>query len=152
MTQSSPAQPETLPKLTDKQRRFVDAYCGEARFNATKAARLAGYSEKSAYQKGYELKNVESIRAHIDAYLNTDSMTTTEILHELTDVARRSLDDCIEIRTYGDDVSAKMDANAKMKALELLGKAHQLFTDKQQIEMDGGLRVEIVGMADEELP
>lgn len=150
--QNPPVQAETLPKLTDKQRRFVDAYCGPARFNATRAAVMAGYAEKSAYQKGYELKNVEDVRAHIDAYLNTDSMTTTEILHELTDVARRPIDSFIEVREYGQDVSAKMDANAKMKALELLGKAHQMFTDKQQIEMDGGLRVEIVGMADEDLP
>lgn len=149
---TTPAQENTLPKLTDKQRQFVTAYVGKARFNATQAAIMAGYSEKTAYQKGYELKNVEHIRAHIDAYLNTDSMSVPEVLHELTDVARRPLDSYIEVREYGEDVHAKMDASAKMKALELLGKAHQMFTDKQQIEMDGGLRVEIVGMADEELP
>ena len=31
-------------ELTEKQRRFVEAYMGEARGNATQAARMAGYS------------------------------------------------------------------------------------------------------------
>lgn len=31
-------------KLTPKQQRFVEAYCGEAKGNATEAARLAGYA------------------------------------------------------------------------------------------------------------
>ena len=32
------------PRLTDLQRAFVDAYMGEARYNATEAAAMAGYS------------------------------------------------------------------------------------------------------------
>lgn len=34
--------------MTDLQRRFVDAYMGEAKGNATEAARLAGYSGDDA--------------------------------------------------------------------------------------------------------
>tara|TARA_R110002020_G_scaffold174059_2_gene365073 strand:- start:424 stop:795 length:372 start_codon:yes stop_codon:yes gene_type:complete len=37
------------------QDKFVEAYCLTG--NATKAAVMAGYSENSAKQKGYELKN-----------------------------------------------------------------------------------------------
>ena len=36
------------PKLTDKQQRFVEFYCGEAKFNATQAAIKAGYSVHTA--------------------------------------------------------------------------------------------------------
>lgn len=35
-------------KLTEKQRRFVEAYMGEAKGNATEAARLAGYKGNRA--------------------------------------------------------------------------------------------------------
>ena len=34
--------------LTDKQKRFVDAYVGTARLNATAAALAAGYAESSS--------------------------------------------------------------------------------------------------------
>lgn len=119
------------------QQKFVDAYCGPARFNASKAARLAGYSEKSAGRIGHELKNTQHIRARIDAHLDANTLTAPEILHELTDVAMRALDEYVEITRYDEDgnpVAAKMDAHAKMKALELLGKARALFVDKQVIE------------------
>lgn len=122
-------------ELSPIERRFVEAYCGEARFNASAAARMAGYSERTAGQKGYQLKNSSKIRARIDEYLDANTLTAPEILHELTDVAMRGLDEYVEVRRYGDDeVSAKMDAHAKMKALELLGKARNLFTDKLQVE------------------
>lgn len=141
----------TLPKLTDRERRFVEFYTGEAAGNASKAARLAGYAEKKG-QLGWELKQKPEIRAHIDAILDAESMTQSEIRHELTAVARRPLESCVEVHEYGQTVSARMDASAKMKALELLGKAHQMFTDKQSIDFDGGLKIEIAGMADDELP
>ncbi len=49
---------------TDKQKLFVAAYV--AKPNATKAAKTAGYSEKTAYSQGQRLlKNVE-IRKAID--------------------------------------------------------------------------------------
>lgn len=40
---------------TDRQEAFVEAYCLTG--NATKAAEMAGYSPKTAKQKGYHLKN-----------------------------------------------------------------------------------------------
>ena len=52
--------------LTVMQRRFIDAYMGPARYNATKAAKLAGYSQRTAYSIGHELKNKPHVRAAID--------------------------------------------------------------------------------------
>ena len=39
---------------TEKQEAFIEAYCLTG--NATKAAEMAGYSEKASKQKGYSLK------------------------------------------------------------------------------------------------
>lgn len=152
MSTDSPAQPQ---KLSAKQQRFVDAYIGEARFNASEAVRLAGYATRNANDLGYQLRNTPHIRARIDELLEAHTLRSTEVLRELTDVAMRGLHEFVEVTKYdkeGNPIAARMDASAKMKALELLGKSQGLFTDKQQIELDGGMRIEIVGMADEELP
>ena len=142
-----------LKKLTPMQDKFVQAYCGEARFNASEAARLAGYSEKSRGTIGHDLKNTPNIRARIDEILDANTLTNTEILRELTDIGMRDLHEFIEVTKYdkdGNPVAAKMDASAKMKALELLGKARALFTDKQVIEGEVPV-LRIIGMTDEEL-
>ena|SRR5690606_1966204 len=56
-------------KLTDKQERFVLAYIGEANWNSTKAAEIAGYS--IPHQSGYEnMKNPE-IKARINQLLES---------------------------------------------------------------------------------
>lgn len=47
-------------KLTPKQRMFCEHYVGGAMWNATLAAKLAGYSKKTAYSSGQRLlSNVE---------------------------------------------------------------------------------------------
>ena len=47
---------------TDKQEAFIESYCQTG--NATKAAVMAGYSETTATQKGYYLKNKFSKEIH----------------------------------------------------------------------------------------
>jgi len=54
-------------KLTDKEKLFVKAYVGEARLNASRAARIAGY--KDPEQSGWINKRKVEIRAAIDAEL-----------------------------------------------------------------------------------
>ena len=49
--------------LTDKQRLFCHYYMQS--FNATQAAIKAGYSEKSAYQIGYQLLQKTSVKAYL---------------------------------------------------------------------------------------
>lgn len=109
---------------------------------------MAGYSEKTAHVIGSQLKKTLHIRARIDEFLEENTLTATEVLHELTDVGMRGLDECIEVKSYGDDVSARMDASAKMKALELLGKHHQLFSENLNIH--GGIEIrEYVDLPDD---
>lgn len=122
-------------RLTDKQQRFIEAYLGEARMNASAAARIAGYAVR---QSGWEILSNPVIRARIDERLLAESMSGAEVLHELTDVARAEWRDFIEVRAdqYGRKVIARMDLGSKVKALELIGKAHKLFTDKMELGHD----------------
>ena len=41
--------------LTAKRKKFVEAYCGPANLNGTKAARIAGYAERSCSEEAYRL-------------------------------------------------------------------------------------------------
>lgn len=133
--------------FSDKQKRFIDAYIGEARFNATEAARIAGYADPQ--QSGWENKTNLDIRARIDELLSALTLNPAEVLRELTDVGMRELHEFVTITRFdadGNPVSAKMDATAKIKSLELIGKAHGQFTEKKEITgPDGGaLRIEVV--------
>ena len=63
--------------LTEMQRGFVEAYIGQAFLNATKAAKLAGYSERTAYSIGHELKSKRQVRAAIVLRVNERFRTVT---------------------------------------------------------------------------
>lgn len=57
-------------KLTDKERVFVEAYCGVAKGNATEAARIAGYGRtpKSTVNLASRLLAKVGIRKAIEAF------------------------------------------------------------------------------------
>lgn len=59
----------TQAKLSDKQRLFVDAYVGEARCNATRAALLAGYPASSADKQGWRVRHTPKVAAEIERIL-----------------------------------------------------------------------------------
>lgn len=64
--------PQPKDNFTDKQRLFIEAYLGEARCNATQAARLAGYSgdDPTLWVTGSrDLLGNPKVRAAIDARL-----------------------------------------------------------------------------------
>ncbi|HEX9997003.1 MAG TPA: terminase small subunit [Abditibacterium sp.] len=76
--------PSAFSKLTDKQKMFVLEYfrC----WNATKAARLAGYSDPEC--SGYENRQKPAIRAAIAEKLEQNAMPADEVLHRLAQQAR----------------------------------------------------------------
>jgi len=140
-------------KLTPKQERFVSFYVGQAKFNATRAATLAGYSAKTARSYGWYLKNLAPIRARVREILEAEALSGVEVLAELSDVARRGLDECVEIvarDAEGNPIAARMDARAKMTALELLGKHHQLFSEN--LNLSGGIEIREYIDIPEDLP
>lgn len=120
-------------KLTPKQRRFCDAYLGEAKGNGSEAARIAGYALPR--EQAYENLSKPDIRAYIDERLDAETLRSAEVLRELTDVARAEWRDFLEVVTdprTGAILRVRMDLSGKVKALELLGKHHKLFTDKSE--------------------
>jgi len=105
-------------RLTSKQEQFIAAYLGNAHGNAAGAARSAGY--KQPHVQGSRLLANVSIRAQIDAELKARALSEYEVLAELSELARVEWHVLARARELG----------SKVKALELLGKYHKLWTDK----------------------
>lgn len=85
------------PKLSDKEQRFVEAYCTNG-YNKAKAARKAGYSEKTAKEIGYKLFTKVHIREAISKRLKELSLTDGEVLKGISDIANASLNDYFTIK------------------------------------------------------
>lgn len=128
---------EESKRLTEKQSAFIAAYLGEARGNATEAARIAGYSRPM--QEGYRLLRNADISARVKQHVAEKFATADAVLAELTDVAMADWRDFIEVIARdkaGKPLKVRMDLSNKVKALELLGKHHQIFTEKQEIDIN----------------
>lgn len=73
----APPQPEKPPqKLTEKQRRFVEAYMGAAAGNASEAARVAGYKGRAGWAADDVMSN-EKVRAAIEERQRGDPLVAT---------------------------------------------------------------------------
>lgn len=85
--------------LTNKQQTFVEHYlqC----WNATEAARLAGYAEKTANREGSRLLSNVDISAAIVARLVDLKAGADEVIKRLTDHARGSMEDFLLIDDAG---------------------------------------------------
>ncbi len=78
--------------LTGKQQRFVEEYCGDSRLNATRAAKAAGYSEKTAYNIGWENVRKREVAAAIKDRLKEFSMSAEEAQERMSELARGGLE------------------------------------------------------------
>lgn len=84
-------------ELTEKQKLFCIYYvkC----FNATKAAKKAGYSDNTAYSIGWELLNKPEIRAEIQRLkqnkLNRALLSTDDIVQKYIDIAFSDITDYV---------------------------------------------------------
>lgn len=143
-------------KLTDKQKAFVYGYL--SCWNATKAAREAGYSEKYLHTNANKILQNTTVQAEIRARLEQYAMGAQEVLVRLAHQARGDIGDfaCIQSgselanhpqsylvkkfkkKTYqpknGDpyeEIELEIyDAHAPLVDL---GRHHKLFTDKLEI-------------------
>lgn len=138
---------DTLAKpLTYKQERFVEAMIGEANGNLAEAARIAGFKDTRGYP--YVLMQNPAIRARVEKRVDEFAVSSDRILQELADIAYADWKHFIVIKTNpktGAHIDVKMDLTSKVKALELLGKHKQLFTDKLDIDVNHVVR-QIVGI------
>ncbi len=110
--------------------------------NATQAAKRAGYSKKTAGSKGHELLKIVEVKIYIEELTEIAKSKkvaeATEVLEYLTSVVRGESKSEI-IVVAGEDVrSVKKtpDERERLKAAELLGKRHALFTDKQEVKIE----------------
>lgn len=120
--------------LSPKQQKFCEFYAASG--NATEAAKLAGYSAKTAQVIGAEnlLKPIiqEHLKTLTQAAEDKRIATASERQQFWTNVMRGEIDD--------GDVPAKL--SDRLKASELLGKAQADFTERK--EVSGNLIVEFI--------
>jgi phage terminase small subunit len=118
--------------------------------NITQAAIRAGYSKKTAYAIGQEnLKKpmvkeyIEKRMAEKEAALIADQ---TEVMQYLTSVMRGGSSSSVLARNEaGADrvIEKPPDEKERLKAAELLGRAHMMFTDKVQQNVDMDLNITV---------
>lgn len=117
-------------KLTLKQRLFVEAYLGVSKGNGTDAARKAGYkgNDNTLHTVAQENLRKPAIAAAIQEKLNAKAtiMGADEVLELLTSTARGDF----------------YEKREQLKALELLGKYHKLFTEK--VEHSGEIEAKLI--------
>jgi hypothetical protein len=124
-----------LDRLTPKRRRFVEAYCGEARWNATKAAELAGYKGGTRHSLEAEawrlLRNVE-IKAAVAWLSEQTGLDRSEWAGRISSI----------LRNPGE---ATRD---QLRAAELLGRAAGWLGPDSQVNLTS---VEVKSLSDEQL-
>ncbi|EGO8065816.1 terminase small subunit [Enterococcus faecalis] len=126
-------------RMTEKQKRFCDFYIETG--NATQAAIKAGYSKKTANRIATENLSKLVIKQYIDERLaelkNERTADAQEVLEYLTAVMRGEYKEATLIGV-GEGAQAVVDidvgAKDRLKAAELLGKRHALFTDKVDLQ------------------
>lgn len=114
-------------KLTPKQKLFTDYYIGEARQNAAKAARLAGYSEKTAKEVGYENLTKPHISDYISARLKELTLSAETVLARLTEIANGDVNDFLNENGHFDLQTARQNGKTP-----LIKKLKQKRTIKQK--------------------
>ncbi len=125
--------------VSERERRFVEAFMGAAQGNATEAARRAGYGRKSAHVTASRLLKKAKIRHAIEARVKADPAVAAreELQRFFTAI----------IRGCGTYVLLRM--RDRLKAAELLGRSHKMFTDRHEVEAGDNLRalLEQAGLA-----
>lgn len=160
--------------LTPKQQRFADEYIKDP--NATQAAIRAGYSKATATQMGAENLRKPYLAKYIEKRLQEISdakvMDAKEVLETLTRIARGQIvettvvtlkkptvvtvegaNGLYEKLTYEDEAQvfeSPTKNSDRVRALELIGKRHMLWTDKVQATIEAVNFVEDVPDGDDD--
>ena len=140
-----------MADLTDKQQAFVEHYL--ACWNATEAARRAGYSDPN--RNAHRLMVNNGIQAVIQERLKAHQMSADEVLQRLATIARGEMTDFVTadggpvqldlrkaaqagklglLKSFKRDArgTVTIELHDPVRALELIGKHHALFTEKTE--------------------
>jgi len=139
-------------KLTEKQQRFADEYIRTGNITQSYFNAYHNVKKESAAASGGSrlLRNVK-VKSYIDERLEKLTKQSIaeqdEILQYLTSVMRGELKD-EQLMVVGDgDFGSEVEKHetraeivARTKAAELLGKRYLMWTDRQQIEVEGSVQ------------
>lgn len=135
-------------KLTPKQEKFIAAYLGEARGNATQAARMAGYRGNDAtlaeigrenLRKPGIAERIEAARAELRAKA---ILTREEILAGLAAIARGEGDEPHVLQS-GEVIYAPPKFSDRRGALMDAAKLQGLLVDKVEVKALDGLQAQL---------
>jgi hypothetical protein len=112
-----------ISTLSGLQRRFLVEYLSAEKPNATAAAERVGY--KTPNKQGPRLLQNPKIRAAIDEYFHAYEMSAREVIARLSDQARGSLGDFLDI---GSDYEPTLNLGKARRE----GKLHLLKKFKQK--------------------
>lgn len=128
--------------MNERQRRFADEYIISG--NAMESATKAGYSENYAKAQSHKLLENVGIKTYISerlAELQSKKVADQqEVLEYLTSVMRgeETEQTIIGVGELGQELTdIEVSAKDRIKAAELLGKRYRLWTDKQEVEVQG---------------
>lgn len=124
--------------LTDKQIMFVNYYVSSLDVQDA-YIKAFGCSEATAKSNGYKLVNNPMIREAINEKMKKAIMSNPEIL---------SADETMQ-RISGIAIDPDAKPSERLKALELMGKYHALFTEK--VKTEGSMTIVVdIDIEDEE--
>ena len=166
--QFEPQVRELLADCTDYQRAWFAHYVGDAAFNASEAARLAGSKASEARNSGYATKNLPVMTAAVTEHLRCRGISKARIIERLAQVAfadagnsldasgrfsaasmrRHGLSGLVRRISYhsqnvGGGVRS-VEFESPLTALTLLGRATEggMFRDNARVEHLGEMAVE----------
>ncbi|QDW81983.1 terminase small subunit [Staphylococcus chromogenes] len=145
-----------MDKLTPRQVRFVNEYIKT--LNITQSAIKAGYAPNSAHVTGSRLLRNEKVDEYIksqqDKIMDNSILTAKELLHLLTNavgdetetkevvVKRSSFEKNpdtgrmnLVYNEHVELVEVPIKPSDRLKARDMLGKYHSLFTDKLDVSL-----------------
>lgn len=128
-------------KAPDRQIQFAQEYVID--FNGKQAAIRAGYAANSAEVTACKLLRTAKVRSEVERLLADDVGRRNEIrernINELLPLAYG--DEAVEVKRDKDGNAIEVSFRDKLRAIELLGKMHGLFTDR--VDVSGGLSLEV---------
>lgn len=137
-------------RLTEKQRRFVDAYLADG--DEIRAAVRAGYAPRDARRTAARLMNASNVRRAISARRAGAKAGPDYVLAALMEIVELSLQREPAFTGKGERIVDdegrpvwRFDGRTANKALELMGRYLGMFSDKDEPESAPDVRVVLFG-------
>lgn len=160
-----------MDKLTPKQERFANEYIKT--LNVTQSAINAGYSSNSAHVTGSRLLRNEKVKDYIqskkDEIMEDTILSAKELLYLLTQSAVGDEMETKEVvvkkssfeknpdtgrmnlvyNEHVETVEVPIKPSDRLKARDLLGRYHSIFTDKVDMNVATPVFIDSIGQEDE---